>query len=104
LQKLLQIAGAKAKPKESTSQSRSSQKSMMSAVIKRKSDAQPQDQPQKKRSLQQPSALKCLAVLPGIGDYKSSDSDASSEELDDVLHGKTDLTGRHIKKKKDHDE
>jgi hypothetical protein len=74
---------------------------LLSSVVKRKSDSIPQPELEAKR---RPSALKCLAVLPGIGDYKSSDSDASSEELDDVLHGKTDLTGRHIKKKKDCDE
>lgn len=61
-------------------------------------------EPPQKRTLVQPSALKCLAVLPGIGDYKSSDSDASSDELEEMVSGKTDLTGRQIRKKKECDE
>lgn len=69
-------------------------------MVKRKADAtSAQDPvPQKRLSLQPMTALKTFAVLPGIGDYKSSDdSDASSdEELETV---RTDLTGRQLKKK-----
>lgn len=51
-------------------------------------------------SLKQPSAMKCLAVLPGIGDYKSSDDSEDSSEIDEeLMNGKVDLTGRQIKKK-----
>lgn len=68
------------KPKQKDSSSRTSQKSILSAVVKRKSDVQSTiGEPQTK--VQRPSALQVLAVLPGIGNYKSSDdeSDSSSE-------------------------
>lgn len=77
-----------------------SQKAMISSVVKRKSESTPaQDPPPQKRLLVQPtSALKTFAVLPGIGDYKSSDdSDASSDEELELV--RTDLTGRQLKKK-----
>lgn len=72
---------------------------MISSVVKRKSDTIAQQPPQKRISVQPVSALKTFAVLPGIGDYKSSDdSDASSdEELEEIA--RTDLTGRQLKKK-----
>ncbi|XP_017049864.1 PSME3-interacting protein [Drosophila ficusphila] len=46
-------------------------------------------------------ALKCIAVLPGIGSYtESSDSEASTDEEEPDLCSKTDLCGRKIPKKK----
>lgn len=101
-QRLNQIAS---KSKTTTSQTpKTSQKAMLSSIIKRKSDSVTQQEPPEKRqNIQAPSALKCVAVLPGIGDYKSSDdSDASSD--DDLEFTQTDLTGRQIIKKKSHEE
>lgn len=49
--------------------------------------------------------MKCLAVLPGIGDYKSSDDSEDSSEIDEeLINEKVDLTGRQIKKKVVQDE
>ncbi|KAH8358244.1 hypothetical protein KR084_008868 [Drosophila pseudotakahashii] len=46
-------------------------------------------------------ALKCIAVLPGIGSYtESSDSEASTDEEEPDLCSRTDLCGRKIPKKK----
>ncbi|XP_016976536.1 PSME3-interacting protein [Drosophila rhopaloa] len=45
-------------------------------------------------------ALKCIAVLPGIGSYtESSDSEASTDEEPDLC-SRTDLCGRKMPKKK----
>lgn len=83
-----------------------SQKSILCTAVKRKSDATPREPQTKKVVI--PTALKEFAVLPGIGHYasRSSDSDASSDEVstDENHCGKIDLTGRQIKKRKDHDE
>ena len=122
-QKLQEIA-SKSKSKVASTNSRfTSQKSILASVVKRKSDTVSNQPPEKRQSVQHPSALvscsiyfqvsffkvffstfkKCTAVLPGIGDYKSSDdSDASSDELEEVA--RTDLTGRQLIKKKAHDE
>lgn len=54
--------------------------------------------------MKNPSALKCIAVLPGLGNYESSDEDTddSSDFSEDVAETRNlDLTGRKIKKKKD---
>ena len=71
------------KPKQKDSSSRTSQKSILSAVVKRKSDVQTSNEepPAKIQHVTRPSALQVFAVLPGIGNYKSSDdeSDSSSE-------------------------
>lgn len=66
-QKLLQIA-AQPKPKEPTARA-SSQKAILSSAVKRKSEGKATSEPQEKRvyKLQQPSALRLHAVLPGIG-------------------------------------
>lgn len=82
----------------------SSQKAILSSVIKRKSQTSLQEPEEKRQQLVKvPSALKCLAVLPGIGDYKSSDDSDGSSELEDSS-GRMDLTGRQIRKKKECDE
>jgi hypothetical protein len=40
-----------------------------------------------------------------ISDYKSSDDSEDSSEVDeDLVCGRMDLTGRQIRKKKDHDD
>lgn len=104
-------------------QSRTSQKSILSLAVKRKSQTPTQEPPEKLQIVhQQPTALKCFAVLPGkrvnrekdfgddeinftgIGDYKSSDESDGSSELDEFVSGKMDLTGRMIRKKKECDE
>lgn len=83
----------------------SSQKSILASVVKRKSTiASPQEPPRQFMKVQQPSALKCIAVLPGIGDYKSSDDSDGSTEIEDDVGGPIDLTGRQIRKKKECDE
>lgn len=80
----LNTALSKPKPKESVS--RTSQKAILATVVKRKSQAptSPQEPPEKRQIIQRPSALKCLAVLPGIGDYKSSDDSDGSSECEDL--------------------
>lgn len=46
-------------------------------------------------------ALKCIAILPGIGSYtESSDSEASTDEEEHSMCSRTDLCGRKIPKKK----
>jgi hypothetical protein len=101
------MAGKSSKPKESTATSKSSvsQKSILSAAIKRKSQpSESSDEPNPKRpATVVPSAMKCVAVLPGLGAYESSDdSDNSSEFSEDCSgQGQIDLTGRKIKKKQD---
>lgn len=46
-------------------------------------------------------ALKCIAILPGIGSYtESSDSEASTDEEEPSMCSRTDLCGRKIPKKK----
>jgi len=107
-QKLL-LLSSKPKPKDPSTQSRVvSQKAILSTLVKRKSQTNGSQPPEKLQVLgvQQPSALKCLAVLPGIGDYKSSDDSEDSSEVDEeIVTGKVDLTGRQIIKKKiEHDE
>lgn len=73
--------------------------------MKRKSQTQVTEPPEKRLTVKQPTALKCLAVLPGIGDYKSSDDSEDSSDVDEeIVNGRVDLTGRQIKKKKDLDE
>lgn len=45
------------------------------------------------------------AILPGIGEYKSSDdSEEDSTDVEEEVNGKVDLTGRQIIKKKVCDE
>lgn len=105
-QKLVQLAAAQSKPKDLSTHSRPSQKSILTSVVKRKPHTEVSSEPPKKRQateIQQPSALKCLAVLPGIGDYKSSD-DSDNSSSDEEIFERTDLAGRQLKKKKDHDE
>jgi hypothetical protein len=78
----------------------------LSSVVKRKSQtSSTQEPPQKKQfvKVQQPSAMKILAVLPGIGDYKSSDDDSDGSSEVEFSAG-MDLTGRQIRKKKECDE
>lgn len=106
-QKLVQLASLKRKLTEPSQSRSTSQKNLLSSVVKRKAQATSQLQPPEKVVVIQPSAMKLLAVLPGIGDYQSSDDDSegSSDELDEIVYGKTDLTGRPmIKKKKECDE
>lgn len=98
------------KPKEPLSKPILSQKSILSAAIKRKSQPNQQEsEPQSKKpatgSVKNPSALKCFAVLPGLGNYDSSDdSDDSSDFSEEITEAKTmDITGRKLKKKKDDD-
>ncbi|XP_070507919.1 PSME3-interacting protein-like [Chironomus tepperi] len=105
--KLQLISGKSQKLKEPLSKPILSQKSILSAAIKRKSQSNPQEsEPQlKKQAVKNPSALKCYAVLPGLGNYDSSDdSDDSSDFSEEITDAKTiDITGRKIKKKKDED-
>lgn len=101
-QKVTQLAPAK--PRLVTYSRATSQKSILCTAVKRKSGTKSQEPPEK---VARPAALKEFAVLPGIGHYanRSSDSDASSDEVSsDENPSKIDLTGRQIKKKKDHDE
>lgn len=85
-----------------------SQKSILSGAIKRKSQNS-QDEPEAKKQstspaiIARPSALKCIAVLPGLGDYESSDDSDDSSDFNEEIYGdgNTDLTGRKIKRKKD---
>jgi len=83
-QKLNNVASSvKQKPKDSTP--RTSQKAILSAIVKRKCDVSNSvdEPPQKLLQIQRPSALKVVAVLPGIGNYKSSDeSDGSSDDME----------------------
>lgn len=99
-QKIAQLAPLKPKPKDAAA--KTSQRSILSSAIKRKSQTSIVEPPVKKQfaKVQQPSALKCFAILPGIGDYKSSDESGDSSGLEDVVNDKTDLTGRSIIKKK----
>lgn len=94
------------KPKEISKPS-ISQKSILSAAIKRKSQSSDNEPEPKKQGavVRNPSALKCIAVLPGLGNYESSDdSDDSSDFSEDVNETRSlDLTGRKIKKKKEDD-
>lgn len=77
-----------------------SQKSILTGAIKRKSQSQSEAEPDAKKlseNIDRPSALKCIAVLPGLGNYDSSDSDDSSN-IDDEMP--MDLcTGRKLLKK-----
>jgi hypothetical protein len=92
-QRLQEIAGSK----KSTQviQKPSLQKSILTSAVKRKSETISMS------DISQPSALKCIAILPGISDYKSSDegSDSDSSDLEDH-HLQRDLTGREIKRVK----
>lgn len=92
------------KQKQKDSTSRTSQKAILSAVVKRKCDVQNsiEEPPQKFLQIQRPSALKVVAILPGIGNYKSSDeSDGSSDmEAEIGLRQVIALQSR----KNDHDE
>jgi len=86
-QKLNNVTSSvKQKSKDSTS--RTSQKAILSAVVKRKIDVQNSNEEpaHKYLQIQRPSALKVAAVLPGIGNYKSSDeSDGSSSDEMETL-------------------
>lgn len=64
---------------------RASQKAILSAAVKRKSEVPDSTEviPEKRQSIQRPSAFQVLAVLPGIGNYKSSDESDGSSELED---------------------
>jgi hypothetical protein len=96
------MGSSKSKPKDSAPTRTSSQKAILSSAVKRKSQT-PVEAPAKKQTLEveQPTALKCLAILPGIGCYKSSDESDGSSELEEFVSGKMDLTGRQIRKKKE---
>jgi len=105
-QKLGNVSSSKAKPKDSTSQTRiSSQKAILSAVVKRKSHVQVSNEepPEKRQNIQRPSALVAVAVLPGIGNYKSSDDESDGSSELETESSKMDLR-RLIRNKKDHDE
>lgn len=79
------------KPKLSTSASKlSSQKSILSGAVKRKMQSTSVTQ----------SALKVVAILPGIVDYSSDDSEGSTSSDYEEYAGKRDLMGREIKKQK----
>lgn len=105
LQEVLHTDRANGSKPKSSQPSRSSQRSILSTVVKRKAAPSAQE-PQQKRSvaISRPSLLKCLAVLPGIGDYKSSDeSDESSDALEEA-NSKTDLKNLIRTKKEQCDE
>ena len=94
----------KQKPKETA---RSSQKQILSSAVKRKSQTPIQEPPQKQQFARiiRPSAMTAVAILPGIGDYKSSDESDGSSDLDEFVGASlVDLTGRQIIKKKSCDE
>lgn len=84
------ISVVSSKPKPTSL--RTTQRDILSSVVKRK--AAPSQEPPLKRpaitSSQTSSALKLYAVLPGIGDYKSSDESGGSSDSDD-LGPKNDL-------------
>lgn len=87
------LVSTKLKPVQS-----STQKAILLSIKRKASSSH---EPQQKRSLivNRPSALKCVAVLPGIGDYKDSDeSDCSSDALEDA-NSQTDIQ-RLIRTKK----
>jgi hypothetical protein len=100
----VQLTTSKPKPKD-LSQPKMSQKAILSSVVKRKCQTSTKEPPAKRQfpKVQQPTALRLLAVLPGIGDYKSSDDSDGSSDLDEAVAGTMDLTGR-IRKKKECDE
>lgn len=88
LQKLSDVLRPKSNTANKTS---SSQKSILSGAVKRKIQSANVTQ----------SALKCAAILPGIVDYSSDDSDQStSSEYEEILGKPRDLMGREIKKVK----
>jgi hypothetical protein len=106
LQKLQLIVSKSQKPSATTTKASASQKSILSNAIKRKAQQTSEsDEPSAKRPMAVvPSAMKCLAVLPGLGAYDSSDenSDDSSDFSEEfAAHGRIDLTGRKIKKKRE---
>ncbi|CRL07936.1 CLUMA_CG020922, isoform A [Clunio marinus] len=94
---------SKPKQKDSLPQPRSSQRNILKSVVKRRSEHADEEPPRQMLKVYQPSALVSAAILPGIGDYKSSDDSDESSELDTVINDKTDLTGRQIRKKKEHE-
>lgn len=83
------LIDVKPKPNTSASNKLSLQKSILTNAVKRKIPAA-QEEP--------PSALKVIAILPGIVDYSSDDSGSDSSY--DECVGTRDLTGRAIKKQK----
>jgi hypothetical protein len=99
-QKLAFIASTKPKT-SSIVQPRVSQKSILTSVVKRKAPTTPTEVPVKVVKVQQPSAYKTIAILPGIGDYKSSDDSDDSSDEEVIEPGDLDLTGRQIRKKKE---
>lgn len=97
--KLQLIAAKSSKP---ATKSSTSQKTILTGAIKRKSQSQSESEPASK-SIARPSALQTIAVLPGIiGNYGSSD-ESDSSDLNEEIYGEvlSDLTGRRIKKRKD---
>ena len=104
-QKLTLLDPSKQKPKETA---RTSQKQILSNAVKRKSQTPLQEPPEKQPQfvrIIRPSAMKAVAILPGIGDYKSSDESDGSSDLDEFVGGSLmDLTGRQLIKKKSCDE
>ncbi|KAH8316359.1 hypothetical protein KR067_005867 [Drosophila pandora] len=100
-----------------SSAGRNSQKSLLGQGIKRKNGELPTSSNKVAKSEEKPTAataastlitdkydqgaLKCVAVLPGIGSYtESSDSEASTDSDEHDHCSRTDLCGRKIPKKK----
>ena len=96
----------KPKPKTDTSARPLSQKEILSSVIKRKSTKEtsttesPLQKKIKNNPNEDPTALVPHAVLPGLGNYDSSDSDDSSELSDSDCQQRSDIDwmGRKIVK------
>ena len=99
----------KPKPKTDTATRPLSQKEILSSVIKRKSTSettttQSQEVPLQKKikinSNEESTALVPHALLPGLGNYDSSDSEDSSELSDSDCQQRTDIDwmGRKIVK------
>jgi hypothetical protein len=107
-EKRLQNLAAKPQTKTAITSSKAvlSQKSILNQAIKRKSSQTTENaQPDAKKVIvERPPAFQCVAVLPGIGNYNSSDDDSDSSDFTEEFQTNKDLTGRKIKKKKDDDD
>ncbi|XP_063710104.1 PSME3-interacting protein [Culicoides brevitarsis] len=97
-----ELNAAKNKPKPMAAPSRPSQKTILAGVVKKRSTSEANgndEQAEKKLKTEENAStgLRCIGILPGIGNYKdTSDSEDSSDPETPTGY---DLTGKKIEKK-----
>jgi hypothetical protein len=101
----IELANAKPKTQSKVS-TRPSQKAILSSLVKRRAPetATNSEPPVKKKPESTDKTLKCVAILPGLGTYNSSESSDDSSDSDTDESPAVDWVGRKLTKKKSCDD